>query len=249
MRYLFIFSVLICSFTNNENHGGINCIVSDIELSHVLSKLQKDIKLGDFFLLTGIYKITPFSWTYNKNDYFFFGSSQGIAYFPKALRLKKDLRIGFLLLEHRTYTIIPNLIANITYRLMMDHEKLVFLKILYTLFGITLFPLSLSLLCLEYKCVRFSFISICDLIRLGCVLTLKNTNDMKNEDQVWHIDGYRFIFVAYIFLGFLPNEVVKFNLSKGPMFSNYTKCLWLLYTLIPRISIDLVWWLNKKKKK
>ena len=244
MKYLLTFTIFVCSFTSIITYSA-DIDEHNICVSYLTSKLLPDIKWSDFAAITAIYKLLPLSWTYAKNDNCFIGASQGICFFPpKALELNKDFRIGFLLLEHRTYIIIPSLIANLTYKTFLKSTFHFPAKVLGTICGIVFFPLSLSLVCLEYKCVRLSFFSISDLIRLCCVLTLTNDKKFFNTGYL----GLQRSWFTSIFLGFHPNKKMENDFSDGSTFSTRTKLIWVLYTIIPRISIDLAWWLDKNKK-
>ena len=202
MKYLLTFTIFVCSFTSIITYS-TNTEKHHICVSYLTSKLLPDIKWSDFAAITAIYKLLPLSWTYAKNDNCFLGASQGICFFfPKALKLKKDFRIGFLLLEHRTYIIIPSFIANLTYKTFLKDKWNFSIKVLGTIYGIVFFPLSLSLVCLEYKCVRLSFFSISDLIRLYCVLTLTNDKTNNSKDFFSNKDlGLQRSWFTSIFLG------------------------------------------------
>ncbi|MBQ2350357.1 MAG: hypothetical protein II393_03740 [Cytophagales bacterium] len=209
---------------------------------------SNNVKFSDILVNTLIYKLLPFSLTFDKNNYFFFGSSQGIAYFPKALRLKKDLRIGFLLLAHRTYTIIPNIFYNLEIKCMLlktnDIRITTIKKFLAFCYGFVIFPLSIEIVIVQYKCLRLGFLSLVDILRLCYMLTTKTKNmwAVGNQNVPWSV------------LWLLsPHLLLPCNDKDGP--KDFTKdfqvCDYLLfglYILIPKISIDISYLMKKNSK-
>ena len=209
---------------------------------------SNNVKFSDILVNTLIYKLLPFSWTYNKNNYFFFGSSQGIAYFPKALRRKNNnLKIGFFLLEHRTYTIIPNIFYNLEIKCMLlttDPKITTIEKFLAFCYGFVIFPLSIEIVIVQYKWLRLGFLSIVDILRLCYMLTTKTKN-------MW-VGPYKAATLSVLWF-LSPHLLLPCNDKDGP--KDFTKdfqlCDYLLfglYILIPKISIDISYLMKKNSK-
>jgi hypothetical protein len=214
------------------------------------NKFSSNIDSKKLVCMCAAYKLFPAYFSFFKSDEAFFGLTQGIGYFPNSLKWeKKQLRLGFFLLENRTYTIIPNYFLNIFFS--DDEMKEEQNKILWwggLAYGIIVFPLSLSLVCLEWKYIRFSFFALGDLLRLVYIMTT-HSKLIKQPENISSVEMvFSFWFYSPSWYSLDPDndrKIYKMNFHTPniqKVVPDKYDVAWgavALCVLLPRISIDL----------
>ncbi|MBQ2350033.1 MAG: hypothetical protein II393_02035 [Cytophagales bacterium] len=178
----------VCCYDNNKNiqHQGIDAN----PLDENQNKASNLFKYSNFAFSILSWKLCPWCFHITKPHMLFYyyvecfyGATNGLGWYPNYLKFKRGkIKIGFLLLEHRSWEILFRLVELLT---LKETNPCAYL------FSIGIAPLSLSILSIKWKYLRMNMFSIIELLVITCNISRINfcfarkANDLFFRSNVW----------------------------------------------------------------